>query len=835
MRYLNIIMQRLILLTIVGLTIYIFKSYPYQQTKTPKPSVSSLKPSVATPSLTEEERNVPSVLLIDSILSIVQSYYVDPERVSNEKILSQSLKALEEEGLMTKREGTRLQVWTKKTEKNFYIPNQLDYNGLLATLVEISRMIDIQMGLDHPKKKKNIEPQGTLQVLRALLGTLDAHSSLLSQEAYRELRQGTEGAFGGLGVLVGIRDQILTVLKPLPRSPAFRQGLRRNDRILSIDGVDTFGYSLNELVEYMRGDPGTLVDISLLREGALSSENLILKREIIHVDSVTEKIIDNPHGKVLHLIIESFSSRTSREVLSSIVKFRKNNNGKIGGLILDLRSNPGGLLDQAVQVADLFLKHGVIVSTKGRREEVEVAGKGYDEVDYPMAILLNEDSASASEILAGALQDHDRAIVIGQKSFGKGSVQTIFELPGERALKLTIARYYTPLGRSIQNVGITPDVWIQPIYDRKANKNLLGPNRYRNERFLRNHLLTDFNNELSTPKEKFKAYYYSGLSNESLSDIDLEREFDQELEIAKIVIEKVMKTYESGLPTGARRSSHWIALSSPEIHSMLQGWNAKVETFLTDRFSIRWQKQELNGATNLRIESELEEIDEIYPGDKIQIPFTIANLSDVPAERVSVFLRSPNTYFETKEVLIGRVPANDFYRGYFEYQIPPYMPAGDYFVDLSLAVESQALDSPPARVDLSTLDKINPNLSVVASLVDEKGGKVDGILEALEKAKVKLEIINNSAIRAREVAIRLINLAGLQIRVKKEASVVKELKPWEKKTIYVGIEASKSIINEILALGVSIESNDLAFPVKEKKTFKGLPTRIAADAKSLGH
>ncbi|TWW09015.1 carboxyl-terminal protease [Planctomyces bekefii] len=194
-----------------------------------------------------------------------------------------------------------------------------------------------------------------MTLLNSTLAELDAHSALLSADAYRELRQGTEGSFGGLGVLVGIRDNMLTVIKPLPRSPAQRSGIQRRDRILGIDGLFTYGYSLDELVEYMRGDPGTSVNLSLLRDGARAPSEVVLKREIIHVDSVTAADIVRGPLKVLHLTIENFASRTSREVLSAIKKFRVRHNGVMNGLVLDLRSNPGGLLDQAVQVADLFL------------------------------------------------------------------------------------------------------------------------------------------------------------------------------------------------------------------------------------------------------------------------------------------------------------------------------------------------------------------------------------------------------------------------------------------------------------------------------------------------
>ncbi len=303
-----------------------------------------------------------------------------------------------------------------------------------------------------------------------MMASLDPHSGFMPPDLYKELKIDTRGEFGGLGIEITLKDEFLTIVTPIEDTPAFRAGLEAGDRIYKIDNQLTKGIEIMEAVRLMRGAPGSEVTISVMRDSFERPKDFTLKREIIKIKSVKPKMLDAGFGYVR---VAQFQERTASDLEKSLVNFRKENNGPLKGLILDLRNNPGGLLDQAVEMADLFLAEGKIVYTKGREADAEMefnAKRSGTEPDYPMVVLINGGSASASEIVAGALQDHGRAVILGTQSFGKGSVQTIMPLGDDSGLRLTTALYYTPKGTSIQAKGIVPDIEVQPadVKEKKA-------------------------------------------------------------------------------------------------------------------------------------------------------------------------------------------------------------------------------------------------------------------------------------------------------------------------------------------------------------------------------
>lgn len=322
----------------------------------------------------------------------------------------------------------------------------------LRTFAEIFGRIksDYVEGVDDKKLLKS--------AIRGMLAGLDPHSSYLDEEEYRELQVGTSGEFGGLGIEVGMEDGFVKVIAPIDDTPAERAGLESGDLIIRIDDKPVKGMSLNDAVNVMRGKPGTEIVLTILREGADRPFNVDLVRDIIHVASIKSRTLEPGYGYVR---ISHFQSRTTEDLLSALNELEEENEDRLKGLILDLRNNPGGVLNSAVGVSDAFLVGGIIVYTKGRVEDSELQFKaGPDDVlkGAPIVVLVNSGSASASEIVAGALQDHKRAIIMGTPTFGKGSVQTIVPIDKSTALKLTTARYYTPSGRSIQAQGIAPDI-----------------------------------------------------------------------------------------------------------------------------------------------------------------------------------------------------------------------------------------------------------------------------------------------------------------------------------------------------------------------------------------
>src|SRR5438477_5661293 len=316
------------------------------------------------------------------------------------------------------------------------------------------------------------------EAINGMLTGLDPHSAFLDQEAYRDLQVGTQGEFGGLGIEVGAEDGFVKVVAPIEDTPAYRAGIQAGDLIIKLDDVSLKGISLNDAVKRMRGKPHSEVKLTILRKGETQPLEFIVKRDVIHVKSVKAKMLEPGYGMVR---ITQFQEHTGENLVTAVNDLYKQNGGELKGLVLDLRLNPGGLLNSAVAVSAAFLpKNALVVYTDGRTEDSKmrltatkenyVRGAFKDDFlaklpasikTVPMVVLVNGASASASEIVAGALQDHHRAVILGTQTFGKGSVQTILPLPNNQAVKLTTARYYTPGERSIQEKGISADIVVE--------------------------------------------------------------------------------------------------------------------------------------------------------------------------------------------------------------------------------------------------------------------------------------------------------------------------------------------------------------------------------------
>jgi carboxyl-terminal processing protease len=296
--------------------------------------------------------------------------------------------------------------------------------------------------------------------VEGMVARLDPHSQFMRPDVFRALKDDTSGEFDGVGLELSYRDGALVVVAPVADAPADRAGIRAGDRILAVDGASTRDLALAEVSRRLRGAPGTRIALEVMRDSFSAPQTLTLLRDRVRTQSVEWKVVDAARGQV-HVRVKGFQERTDAALKKALDAARAELGGEIRGLVLDLRNDPGGLLEQGVRVADRFLREGVIVSTEGRgKKEVEVerAREKDTEPNYPLVVLVNRGTASASEIVAGALQDHGRALILGTQTFGKGSVQSVIDLEDGSGLKLTVARYYTPKHRSIQELGITPDV-----------------------------------------------------------------------------------------------------------------------------------------------------------------------------------------------------------------------------------------------------------------------------------------------------------------------------------------------------------------------------------------
>ena len=352
--------------------------------------------------------------------------------------------------------------------------------------------------------------------IKGILESLDAHSSFMPPEMYKEMQSETKGEFGGIGIEITIKDGFPTVIAPIEDTPAYKAGLKSGDHIIKIDGKPTKNMGLVDVVKMIRGAKGKPVTLTVFREGFTAPKDYRVVRDVIVVKSVKYKMIENEYG---YIRIAQFQERTARDLDNALKELVKSNKGTpMKGVLLDLRNDPGGLLEQAVEVSDKFIDEGLIVYIEGRKKD-DKAMKFYarknDDYLGPLVVLVNEGSASASEIVAGALQDYKRAIVVGAKTFGKGSVQTVFPLGDGSAVRLTTAKYYTPKGRSIQAEGITPDIIVDnnivrgkekitPIKEKDLSKHIEPEKKTNNKEV--DAVVEDKNKEKDPENDDFQLY-----------------------------------------------------------------------------------------------------------------------------------------------------------------------------------------------------------------------------------------------------------------------------------------------------------------------------------------
>ena len=343
--------------------------------------------------------------------------------------------------------------------------------------------------------------------IKGMLETLDPHSAYMPPAMFKEMQEETKGRFEGLGIEITLKDGILTVVSPIEGTPAFRAGVLAGDQIIKIDGETTKNFTLVDSVKRLRGPRGTKVTITIMREGLPKPKDFTLVREVIPVRSVRHELLEKTYGYVR---ISQFQEKTDGDFEKAMKALEEESKGALKGLVLDLRNNPGGLLDQAVKISDRFIDSGIIVSIDGRREEAKQKWPAHPDgtaTRYPLIVLVNGGSASGAEIVAGAIQDHGRGILVGTQTFGKGSVQTIIPLKDGSGLRLTTARYYTPSGRSIQAKGIVPDIIVKPSRpeeekEKEKEKESVTP-KFPAEKDLERHLM-DVEKGAAKEKEKPK-------------------------------------------------------------------------------------------------------------------------------------------------------------------------------------------------------------------------------------------------------------------------------------------------------------------------------------------
>ena len=742
-----------------------------------KEFISSLEEALSS---TKDE----NLLLIQMTLTLIKNYYVDSGSFSFEKLYLSSLESMKNQGLLNfKIYDTYIEIYNGNLNSRILKSWLNDDLGKIVSILKISKVIDA-------KNLNSRNEDVVVQTLGMIVSVLDPYSRLLSEDDYKELKEGTEGEFGGLGIVVGMRNNLLTVMKILPHSPAYRSGIRPLDTILSINGHVTFGNSLEDLVKVMRGSPGSPVKVTYLRNSFEKPLEVVLNRELLQIDPLSAKYLKTiKNNDVLLLKLDTFSLKSYERMRDEIEKGLFSNKIKLQGIIIDLRDNPGGLLEQSIKIAKMFLPEGDIVTINGRESETEKATHENLNIKCPIIVLLNEDSASASEILAGALKDHGKALIIGQPSYGKGTVQSLFDLPHGRALKLTIARYLTPSGNSIQGIGVMPDIWLHPLLKQYANMNMLGDYRYQSD--------GEFIGFHAKKNKLLDAYLEGYYLRDDYTDVQ-----SKEIQLALDLFDFLKD--EAGMQQPVVQKENL----KNQLKNKIQKWESEVFSYLKN-IKINWmgadkhRKYEFLSLNDVTIETT----GPINIGQEIAISFSVKNDSNFPASRVSVFLRSVYREMNSVEKLIGVIDPKSIAYEHLKMVVPIYWLSGRTDLEIGLAVDGVAIEESQQRLFFDIMDNKEPKLSLTYSLKTP--------IRARAVSELTIQIRNEGENSLEIDSVDVSNLSGKQVSIKKlYQNQSTEIPAHDIGTYLMEIKGGEEILTSSLDFGISVESHSL------KKTYQ---------------
>ena len=769
---------------------------------------------------------------VNETLKKIRSKYVDPSRVDPRQMFLSALNQVQREVapviVLHDEKSPRVKVRVETEEKEFRVDTVVGPWDVSARLREVFGFLQDNLK-DTDVDLRNVE----YAACNGMLHTLDPHSVFLSPDAYAEMNLSTSGHFGGLGIVISVRDQMLTIIRPMPDTPAGRSGLKRLDRITKINNESTINMPLDDAVKRLRGKPGSKVTIWVHREGKdgwKGSRAFELEREEIAIHSVDFRPLAPGIG---YIQIKQFQSTTSDELDQALAELRKD--GPAKGVVLDLRGNPGGLLDQAAQVADHFLQRGAIVTTVGGSEgrEEKRAKRLGTEPNYPVVLLVNGSSASASEIVAGALKNHNRAVLVGQTTFGKGSVQLVFSrIAGGAALKLTIAQYLTPGGISIQGVGVTPDVELDPMTVDPLEMDLYRAENHLSERDLSKSLSNGavrrderpwvtlrFNlpesereelRELGSEQDDFKLDFPVKFARDLVAQLPRALRQDQ-LTSAQAFIEKTQQTEIEKISADLRQLGiDWAA--APE--------NAKGPN--PEDYAIKV-------GTN-RPDSRVE------AGQPMALEVEVTNRGRAPIYRLRAITKSDNPNFDERELIFGRidpgqtktaksplglcvVPDRDGEHKEApaprECKLPLDSVTRQDVVKVRFSAEG---GEPPADAEIRpTVQQLDqPNFAYSYQVLDNRPGNSDGQISRGEGVSIYLDIKNTGKGAAHETQALLRNLTGDGLLLRNGRFDVSNMKPGEHKEVVFTFDVLDVLKDNLAKVEVSVVDQDLRVVSNEK-------------------
>jgi len=801
--------------------------------------------------------------VVNEVLKNVRDKYVDPKRVKPKDMLLSSLNYVQRDVaqviVLHEENQPTVKVRVDTQEREFRVDNVLGLWDVSARLREIFGFVQ-----ENLKGTEVDLREVEYAACNGMLHTLDPHSVLLSPEAYKEMNLSTSGQFGGLGIVISIRDQQLTVINPMPGTPAFRAGIKKYDRIMKIGGESTLNMGLNEAVQHLRGAPGTKVTVWLRRDGPdgwQQPKPFELTREVIKVASVEHKLLADNIGYVR---IKQFQANTAKDLEQALSDMKKN--GELKGLVLDLRGNPGGLLEQAARVADKFLVSGPIVATvgnpgSGEDREEKVAHPEGTEPNYPIALLVNGSSASASEIVAGALKNHDRAMVIGETTFGKGSVQLVFtELPDRAALKLTIAQYLTEPGDiSIQGTGVTPDIELDPMTADLQEMDLtVDTGTMLKERDLAKSLANARAREGQKPQEVVRYNLPESLRRElrerggdpdevmgpEFPNKDFPVKFARDL-VAKVPHGKRLEQLKAAKQVVTDTRTSELQKTAADLQGLGIDWSDAPADVA----------QAPAGAPPPNVEVKLETDranNEVTAGEPMQVKVTVTNKGNVALHRLAAVTKSDNGLYDNKELVIGKLEPGktktaSIPLGWCEVEgrkpgstqpLPTNAPRVCKIPRDTLSRQDgisvrfdEARGRAPAsqnlRVAVKALER--PIFAYSYQIADTRKGNGDGKVQKGEHLTLYLSVKNVGKGKSFETQTNLRNLSGDGLLLHEGRFDISNMQPGEVKKVAFTFDVESPLADPEAKVELSIADRDLRETVVEKvKMPIAPPTSLSA-------
>ncbi|MBL8956313.1 MAG: PDZ domain-containing protein [Myxococcaceae bacterium] len=811
--------------------------------------------------------------VLTKVILYVKDNYVDPKRVRPKEMMIAALEAVEKTVPDVLVDGNvdtgKLRVVANGKVKEFDISHVDSLWKMSFTLRDVFDFISRNM---RPvEDTRDIE----YAAINGMLQTLDPHSVLLKPEMYREMKLTTKGEFGGLGFVIQMKEGNLTVVKVLPKTPAFRAGIKKDDNITKIGEESTVNMDLNEAVSKLRGPVDSRVTITIARKSWEKPQVMTLTRALINIESVQSKMLAQNVGYVR---LKNFQGNTTRHLQQALTELdaearQKGSPNGMRGLVLDLRGNPGGLLDQAIQVSDLFVSDGTIVATVGLSDKLREEKKAHaDEGDdaYPIAVLVNAGSASASEIVAGALKNLNRAVIVGRQTFGKGSVQVLYDFPDESALKLTIAKYLTPGDISIQEVGIVPDIELIPTRVTKDRIDLFAPRKTMGEADLDHHFSNPSNATAVKKREDLVLREKPSMSLKYLKESEKEK-------VAKEAAEKKEdKQKEAALKDAAKDGKgkkpgknpltdideapeelddQLDAESQDEVREdfevnfardyvltapftrrdkMLEGGKA----FVQDRtkseeeriaaaigaLGIDWSKGE--SPKNVQLIGTLKPgaDKKIAAGETVQLEVTAENKGSEPIKRLRAWTESENGWLDRREFLFGALKPGEKKSWTVAVKMPKDLISRRDGVTVKFQDDQRVLED-GVTGELSFVEAVRPSFAFNYQVLDNCDGcNGDGLVQRGESMTLLLDVTNVGSGKAQDTFATIKNAGDQNIFIEKGRFKLGELGPGETKTARFNLQVKRGWKGKDFPLRMAVIDEPL-----EEYTAEKLSIPVASD------